>query len=31
MMYENAAENEMPCWHADDVTSWTCHQCKIRI
>jgi len=18
--YENAVENEMPCWHADDVT-----------
>jgi len=30
-MYENAVENEMPCWHADDITGWTCRQCKICI
>jgi len=30
MIYENDAENETPCWQADDVTACTRSQCKIR-
>jgi len=29
-IYEIEAENETPCWQADDVTACTCSQRKIR-
>jgi len=27
-IYENAVENEPPCWHADDLIGWTRRQHK---